>query len=236
MVLVGGAGFSLVQGNSSSPAYATEPYLVKDIYPGSDYSYPESLTNVDGTLFFSAEDSLHGEELWKSDGTTDGTVLVKDIFPGDKYDDSNPEELADVNGLLFFSADDGVHGSELWMSDGTAGGTRLVKDIFQGSDEGYPNESEPEGLTNVNGKLFFNANDGIHGRELWVSDGTADGTVLVKDIMPIDKDDDGSGPGDFTDVNGTLFFRADDGVHGQELWALKVAGGCANCIFLPIIQ
>jgi len=40
------------------------------------------LTNVDGTLFFAAFDPKHGEELWKSDGTPEGTVLGADISPG----------------------------------------------------------------------------------------------------------------------------------------------------------
>jgi ELWxxDGT repeat protein len=205
--------------------------MVGDIYPGSTGSSPAYLTNVNGTLYFSADG-----ELWKSDGTTNGTVMVKDIYPGEE--ESSPEELTEVNGVLFLSADDGVHGRELWVSDGTTDGTIMVKDIYPGSDEGYPNESEPEVLTNVNGLLFFSADDGfhVHGRELWVSDGTPDGTVLVKDILPMDKDDNGSGPRDLTEANGMLFFSADDGIHGSELWALKVDGGCANCIFLPIIQ
>ena len=48
-------------------------------------SGPSSLTGVGGTLFFTADDGIHGRELWKSDGTRAGTVLVKDIHPGD-YD------------------------------------------------------------------------------------------------------------------------------------------------------
>ena len=60
-----------------------EPSLVKDINPGSaSFRLPASLTNVGGTLFFSADDGTHGSELWKSDGTAAGTVLVKDINPG----------------------------------------------------------------------------------------------------------------------------------------------------------
>ncbi len=185
--------------------------LVKDIDPGSRGSYPRYLTNVNGTLFFVANDG-QGAALWKSDGTAAGTVLVKDIDPGAKK--SYPLDLTNVNGTLFFSANDGVHGYELWKSDGTAAGTVLVKDINTGFNGSYPIGSYPHDLTNVNGTVFFSANDGVHGYQLWESNGTAAGTVLVKDINT----GGSSNPGNLTAVNGTLFFSANDGVHGTELW------------------
>ena len=92
--------------------------------------------NVNGTLYFTVNDAVHGDELWKSNGTDKGTVMVKDIAAG-KYPSgggprsSNPFDLTAVNGTLFFSADDGVHGRELWKSNGTVAGTVLVKDIAQ---------------------------------------------------------------------------------------------------------
>ena len=91
---------------------------------------PSYLTAVGGTLFFTADDGVHGRELWKSDGTRAGTVLVKDIDPRRATTTTKrPASLTDVGGTLFFTADDGVHGPELWKSDGTKAGTVLVKDI-----------------------------------------------------------------------------------------------------------
>jgi ELWxxDGT repeat protein len=70
----------------------------------------------------------------------------------------------------------------------------------------------------VNGTMFFSANDGAHGFELWQSNGSAAGTFLVQDINPGSSDSYPLGP---TNVNGTLFFAADDGVHGFEPWILS---------------
>jgi len=87
------------------------PTQVKDINVVSgDSSEPQYLTDVNGTLFFVANDGSHGIELWNSDGTSGGTVMVKDINPGDNL---NLEYFANVNGTLYFGADDGSHGNEL---------------------------------------------------------------------------------------------------------------------------
>jgi ELWxxDGT repeat protein len=71
----------------------------------------------------------------------------------------------------------------------------------------------------VGNTLFFSANDGVNGRELWRSDGTAAGTVLVKNIYP--QISGGSYPRNLRVVGNTLFFTADDGVSGRELWAVS---------------
>jgi ELWxxDGT repeat protein len=181
--------------------------MVKDIYPGSGSSSLDYLTNVNGTLFFSAYDDTNGYELWKSNGTAAGTVMVKDIYPGSGS--SSLDCLTDVNGTLFFSADDGISGVELWKSNGTEAGTVMVKNISGNSG------SNPYYLTNVNGTLFFNAYDDTSGDELWKSNGTEVGTVMVKDIYP---GAGGSSPYYLTDVNGTLFFSAYDDTNGCELW------------------
>ena len=82
-------------------------------------------------LFFTADDGVHGHELWKSNGRRSGTVLVKDI----RRCSSGYEAvslLTRVGADLFFATDDGVHGQELWTSDGSRPGTVLVKDINAG--------------------------------------------------------------------------------------------------------
>ncbi len=190
------------------PAPGSDAELLLDINTDPGASTPAEFLEVNGTLFFEADDGTSGKELWKTDGTAAGTVLVKDINPG--AGDSDPHHLTNVNGMLFFRAGDGTNGRELWKSDGTAAGTVMVEDIFPGSGA-----SDPVFLTNVNGTLFFSADDGTNGLELWKSDGSALGTVLVEDILPGSV---GSNLSDLTNFNGTLFFRADDGTNGTERW------------------
>jgi ELWxxDGT repeat protein len=190
-------------------------------------------------LFFTADDGVHGRELWKSDGTAAGTVLVKDILPGGYS--SNPSDLTAVGNRLFFSAGDGVHGRELWRSDGTRAGTVLVKDINPGPsaslDTGISLTTGviPSYLTDVGGTLFFSADDGIHGNELWKSDGTRAGTVLVKDIIPgpYSGIDPYNGYPNLTDVRDTLFFTTDAGT-GRQLW--KSDGTSAGTVLVKDIN
>ena len=169
-------------------------------------------------MFFTARDGTHGRELWRSDGTAAGTVLVKNINPNDsrRSAGSHPNNLTVVGQTLFFTADDGTHGRELWKSDGTRSGTVQVKDINLGSRS---SGSHPSELSAMGGGLFFAADDGTRGEELWRSDGSRSGTVLVKNINSKDsRYYSGSYPSSLTAMGGELFFAADDGTHGEELW------------------
>ncbi len=185
--------------------------LVKDIRPGFSSATPNEFADIDGVLFFSAFDPTNGRELWKSDGTEEGTVFVKDIRPGSNG--SFPQEITNVGGVAFFVAYEDAVGYELWKSDGTATGTVMMKDIRAGVSSGL--SSGTAYLTELNGILFFAAHDGASGTELWKSDGTATGTVMVKDILP---GASGSSPSKLVVANGILFFTANDGTNSTELW------------------
>lgn len=206
--------------------------LVKDINTANGTnayasSSPDYLTTVGGLLFFSANDGVNGTELWKSDGTDGGTVIVKDIFEGTSG--SAPRELTNVNGTLFFVANDGLNGDELWKSDGTVEGTVLVKNLRDGALTSFP-----ANLTAVGNTLFFTAEDNDHGYELWKSDGTEAGTVLVKDINTTSVSFGSSRPSNLTNVDGRLFFTAEDGIHGDELWTSD--GSAAGTVLVRDIR
>ncbi len=192
-------------------ALIAQPQLVKDVNPKSEFtggSFPRIISRLNNnTLLFAATSTSTGEELWKSDGTEAGTTLVKDINPG--AGGTRISSIVFFKDNIYFTADDG-NGTQLWKTDGTESGTVKVQSQFDGyfiSD-----------LILLGDFIYFSASDSDHGQELWKSDGTSNGTTLVKDINP--------GPGsafptfafNFTAVNDILFFTANDGVHGLELW------------------
>ena len=182
-------------------------------YPtGNNYF---NLINVNETLFFTD----YSGTLFKTDGTVDGSSQVK-RFPSINYQfkfsiASGKTHLLNFTGVkenLFFTIETDL-GLELWKSDGTEHGTNLVKDINPGE-----NGSNPQNLTNVNGQLFFTADDGVHGSELWKSDGTESGTVLVKDILPDAGITSIFHSNQLTDINGLLYFFVYDGHYLDQLW------------------
>ena len=115
-------------------------------------------------FFFSANDGIHGPELWVTDGTANGTMMVKDINVSTSGW-SIAEGFTNFDSELYFVADDGNHGHELWVTDGTADGTFMVDDINSTSSH---SAIASQGLLHpIDDKLFFVADDGIHGYEIW---------------------------------------------------------------------
>ena len=158
---------------------------------------------LSGSIYLAASDGVHGEELWKTDGTPAGTVMVKDINPG--MVSSSPSDFTVVNGTLFFTTDVGSPGV-LWKTDGTSDGTVIFKE--------FPKTARLHGLVDVAGTLFFSVShaqfssfDPWHG--LWKSDGTPEGTVRISNAVS---------RGDQRSLGGLLYFAGDAINHGNELW------------------
>jgi ELWxxDGT repeat protein len=196
---------SLLVSGLAATAGAQSAYKVLDIYPGPQGSYPANFTRSGDVTFFTAEDPARGRELWRSDGTAAGTVLVKDIVAGPAS--SSPVNLTDVDGTLFFRVAGGL-GHQLWKSDGTSAGTVQVAQLA-------PSGANVTGFVAAGGILFFSSNAGGTGQELWKSDGTAAGTVLVKDVAPGSA---GANPGGITAFGTGVVFAATLAGQGVELW------------------
>jgi uncharacterized delta-60 repeat protein len=176
-----------------------------DIDSGARSSNPGELVDVDGTLFFAAEGFFVGRELWRSDGTVSGTQLVRDITTGRRS--SAPAQLAGAGGRLFFAADDGCSARGLWVSNGSEAGTRRLASVV------------PVQIGTTGDRAVFAGSEPQSGDELWLSDGTVDGTGRLADIAPGAAS---SSPRRFTVSGDYLYFTADEGMSGEEVWALRL--------------
>ncbi len=151
---------------------------------------------------------LYPNGMWKSDGTLAGTKLVKagGFAPG--VFGSN---YAVLNNKMYFSGYDDTNGGELWVTDGTEVGTHIVLNM-RADGGGILYSGSPMALTVYKSKLYFSASDDTHGQELFMTDGTAAGTVLVKDMLP---GPDGSVPNQITIFNGLLYIL---NYYNREMW------------------
>lgn len=207
----GGSGSELWKSDGT----AAGTVMVKEIYAGTtsglpNAGNPSNFCIMGGKLYFSASDA-NGTELWVTDGTAAGTVMVKDINTTAGAS-SSPSRLTAIGSTIYFRASDGTaNAAELWKSDGTAAGTVLVKDINPGTGT-----SSIDQLAVIGSALYFQANDGTNGAELWKSDGTAGGTTMVKDINATAAT--GSLPTNIVSNGTYLLFSADNGINGTELW------------------
>ncbi len=206
----------MTDGTEAGTQLVGGPYMegssIIGIDPAIDY-----ITHGD-KIYFTAGDPLFGAEPWVTDGTGAGTHRLKDINTLAGFG-SSPHSYTVYQDKVYFVANDALHGEELWVTDGTEAGTRLVKDINvilnpYAKDQLYTKNSSPKGLTVFNGKLYFSADDDIHDRELWVTDGTEAGTQLVKDI----NSSYFSNPEYFKEYKGKLYFVAQSALAREKLY------------------
>jgi len=217
-----------------SDGTAAGTYLVRDIYAGSGsgtLDVPGSLVAFQGKCWFTGTNGVDGFELWQSDGTLFGTKMFLDIATGPFHFSATPAALRVANGKLFFVAEDGAHGRELWTSDGTVAGTKLFVDVNQTLPALGSGSAITSLIVGASDRLWFAANDGVSGSELWTSDGTPAGTLRVKDINPGTAS---SAPSSFAVVGNVVYFAADDGSSGVELW--KSDGSAAGTTLVKNIH
>lgn len=186
----------------------TSSLLLKssNVYP---FTFDGKIIALNNDLFFQSYDPVNGREIWKTDGTIAGTVLLKDISPGNTGIDIGGAKV--LGNKIIFNISSGSLGG-FWATDGTSAGTILLKsspdnnennlefiefnnNLYSGrggrglwktngtvSGTELINKVASYNLLIYNNKIYFNGFDNISGVELWVSDGTRFGTKLFKDI------------------------------------------------------
>lgn len=216
-IVDGQGGLELTDGES-------EPILLLAPQTEPPFSRGNSDPEVAGDkLFFVRDSSDTGAELWRSDGTIEGTGLVRELRAGaeggferrdgvEVWNLPFETRLAALNdGRVLFPGTDGIAGVELWSSDGTAAGTVLLSDIVPGQGGSWPRHLRFLG----NGIVIFAAEHPTFGYELFRTDGTTAGTSVVRDLVT------GVGssvPDDFVVQDGVLYFSAWTREHGREAW------------------
>ena len=179
---------------SDGTTEGTQPVAsISGIAPGSQLL---TLRATDKLLFFELRTEEFGGELFVSDGTAEGTKMVKDINPGER--DAYIRSAFVLDGRLVFTAGD-TGGQKVWISDGTEAGTFALSPASNGLDL--------FGLTN--NRAFFRINGNP-----WVSDGTVEGTFELSNIWPNRNPD----LREFTFLNDKAYFVADEYFASADLW------------------
>ncbi|HEX9944872.1 MAG TPA: hypothetical protein VGG03_22915 [Thermoanaerobaculia bacterium] len=193
---------------------------------------PRLLGAIAGKLVYSLR-AADVDTLWATDGTAAGNLRLSELGGaalrprvtswdrvGPARDRLEPPRV--VGERLFFTVADDLAGEEPWVTDGTAGGTGRVADLLPG-----PQGSHPTGLRAYRACALFAASDGSSGYELWASDGAT--AWLVSDVAA----DGASSPGEISPAGAHVYFAADDGPHGRELFAVPAAALDSRCAAAP---
>lgn len=183
----------------------------------SGYSCFSQMIEYNSKVYFSYDDGIHGFELWQTDGTVEGTTIIKDVYQGSIGSDI--QDFFIFNNILFFTAINGTEtGSrEIWKSDGTELGTMMLKDI--GGQSYFDGVKSGNDFLVIGNYFFFYGYTDSFGYELWKSDGTEQGTQMVKDIYPGYTSSEYSYNRLYGAVgDGFIVFRAITPDSGYELW------------------
>jgi ELWxxDGT repeat protein len=216
--------------------------LVQDINLGTFSSNPSNKAEFNGFVYFIANDGINGAELWRTDGTENGTEIFKEFVAGSENGIAAITPFVSNNLLYFFAADSTDY--FLWKTDGTDAGTEKVKQftsiqafhetinnelVFTAENKFWKTDGTESGTIKLadfsvfgntrfvksGNEIYFSGEPSFSvGQELYKTDGTT--VSLVKDIYPTTNKD--SYPNNFAALNGIVYFSADNGTNGFELW------------------
>ena len=177
---------------------------------------------VGDTFYFDASDQTNGTELWAYDTSNHSEWRVDDMRPGPLASQPGTSMIILVGDTIYFSADDGSTGKELWAHNTSNHSAWRVDDINSGSADSHPGNLM-ELL--IGDTLYFSADDGTTGRELW-----AHNTSNSSDPWQVADINSGVGHGDpgkhlSMVIDDVLYFSADDGSTGGELYAYNTSNG-----------
>ncbi len=215
-VVVGDQAYFVTQGLRPGELWRTDgtaegTVLVTDRFATKREDPITEMTAIGDELYFAAEDRRTGVELWRTDGTDSGTSLVADLSPGEGR--SYPKSMVPLGEHVLFWADGAEEGCGLWRTDGTPEGTELVSGTealgLRPRDGLCP---YPDTAMRMGDGVVLSFDTGSRFHQVWRSDGTAPGTVLLRSF-PERTNTEWVLAGD-----GMAYFAADDGAHGRELW------------------
>ena len=192
--------FSMIEIN---PLHGAEQSIFTDssktIYGAGEVS---GFIDLNGRLYFTAQDTFGNEELWSTDGTQGGTVLVKDINPNGSSSIGNMVKVG--NRLLFMAADNNNFDFDLWSTDGTSSGTVKVTELNQLSNSSL----NPQNISVMGSRLLFCTQT-----QLMITNGTTAGT---DSLLAITTYSQGFG---YCDLNSKVYFLLPNMNNGQfEIW------------------
>lgn len=190
--------------------------MVKDVVVGGDLN-PRELVVAGSRLFFTGTTPSTGREVFVTDGTAQGTQVASETRGGS--DSGQPTGLVAVGSAVLFSADNGNQGRELWRSDGTVAGSGMVQDINSLPGSMGPGAGDPRNLTRAGDGVYFSADDGRLGRELWKYSPATGRASLVHDLA---EGVDSAEPADFGVLGEALVMSATLNSVGRELFSIAI--------------
>lgn len=219
-----------VAGCFGACSWAQSTVLVKDTWPGPIGGTPGFIGSVNDKVIFSAQDGIHGAEPWVSDGTEEGTFLLKDIMNAPPLASSFPRSGFNYNGYLyFFAGAESLYAQDLWRTDGTPAGTESFLNVLPGAGDIQIN-GEDKTFALFGGYLYF---VDVHPMDpdqaaLWRTDGTIAGTQMVYGALGISSSFR-SPLGVFGDH---LYFPVEMAPFGQALYRIDLDGNAQEVFAL----